>query len=122
MGWGDLGCYGHPAEETPHLDQMAREGMRFTDWYSGSNICSPCELGECDRMGRVMACRVEGEVGGLQRYPRLKKMVLFLLCMGVCYNFSRGVKWLYSHSYGRPLPDRSFDLLKFWILCRLLIF
>ena len=43
MGWGDLGCYGHPAEETPHLDQMANEGMRFTDWYSGSNICSPCK-------------------------------------------------------------------------------
>ncbi len=42
MGWGDLGCYGNPAMETPHLDKMAAEGMLFTDFYSASPICSPC--------------------------------------------------------------------------------
>ena len=44
MGWGDLGCYGNPVSETPHLDSMAAEGMRFTDFYTGSAICSPCKL------------------------------------------------------------------------------
>ena len=44
MGWGDLGVYGNPASETPNLDRMAEEGIQFTDFYTGSAICSPCEL------------------------------------------------------------------------------
>ena len=45
VGWGDLGCYGNPASETPHLDQMAREGLRFTDLYVANPICSPSRAG-----------------------------------------------------------------------------
>ncbi|TVQ23385.1 MAG: Cerebroside-sulfatase [Spirochaetaceae bacterium] len=41
LGWGDLGCYGHPLHKTPHLDRMASEGMRFTDFYMASPVCSP---------------------------------------------------------------------------------
>lgn len=41
LGWGDLGCYGHPFMITPNLDQFAKEGIRFTDCHSGSSICSP---------------------------------------------------------------------------------
>lgn len=41
LGYGDLGCYGHPTIRTPHLDQMAREGMRFTQWYSAAEVCTP---------------------------------------------------------------------------------
>ena len=44
MGYGDLGCYGNPVSDTPNLDAMAAEGMRFTDFYSGSAICSPCKF------------------------------------------------------------------------------
>jgi hypothetical protein len=33
LGYGDLSCYGHPSIKTPHLDRMAAEGMRFTDFY-----------------------------------------------------------------------------------------
>ena len=45
VGWGDLGCYGNPASETPHLDRMAREGLRFTDLYVANPICSPSRAG-----------------------------------------------------------------------------
>nr|CAB3248234.1 N-acetylgalactosamine-6-sulfatase-like [Phallusia mammillata] len=41
MGWGDLGVFGEPSMETPNIDQMSREGMLFTDFYSANPLCSP---------------------------------------------------------------------------------
>jgi arylsulfatase A-like enzyme len=41
LGYGDLGCYGHPTIRTPNLDRMAAEGMRFTDFYSVAEVCTP---------------------------------------------------------------------------------
>ena len=41
LGYGDLGCYGHPSIRTPHLDRMAAEGLRFTDFYTADSVCSP---------------------------------------------------------------------------------
>lgn len=41
LGYGDLGCYGSPHIRTPHLDALAASGVRFTDWYSNSPVCSP---------------------------------------------------------------------------------
>jgi len=41
LGYGDLGCYGQKIIQTPHLDRMAAEGMRFTQHYSGNAVCAP---------------------------------------------------------------------------------
>lgn len=41
LGYGDLGCYGSRLIKTPHLDKMAAEGMRLTDFYSVAPICTP---------------------------------------------------------------------------------
>src|SRR5690348_101045 len=41
LGWGELGCYGQQIIETPHLDRMAAEGVRFTDYHSPAPICAP---------------------------------------------------------------------------------
>src|SRR5687767_15176027 len=41
LGYGDLACYGHPSIKTPHLDRMAREGIRFTQFYSAAEVCTP---------------------------------------------------------------------------------
>lgn len=41
MGYGDLGCYGSKLIRTPRLDRMAAEGIRFTDFYSGTSVCAP---------------------------------------------------------------------------------
>ncbi len=41
LGYGDLGCFGHPTIRTPNLNRMADEGMRFTQFYSAAPVCTP---------------------------------------------------------------------------------
>jgi arylsulfatase A len=41
LGWSDLGCYGSYLHETPNIDRLARQGMRFTDAYAAAPVCSP---------------------------------------------------------------------------------
>ena len=41
MGWADLSCYGSKAIETPNIDRLARQGVRFTNAYSGCTVCAP---------------------------------------------------------------------------------
>lgn len=41
LGWADLGVYGNTYFESPHLDKLAKKGMRFTRAYAGSHVCSP---------------------------------------------------------------------------------
>lgn len=41
LGYGDLGCYGSQKNRTPRIDDLAKEGMRFTDFYSSSPVCTP---------------------------------------------------------------------------------
>ena len=41
LGYGDLGCYGHPTIATPNLDRMAAEGLRFTQFYVAECVCTP---------------------------------------------------------------------------------
>ena len=41
MGWGDFSCFGNQAASTPHVDELAKEGIRFEQFYVNSPICSP---------------------------------------------------------------------------------
>lgn len=45
LGYGDLGCYGSKLNATPHLDKLAEEGLRFTDFYMVSSVCSASRAG-----------------------------------------------------------------------------
>ncbi len=46
LGYGDLGCFGQKLIQTPHIDRLAAEGMRFTQAYAGATVCAPsrCSL------------------------------------------------------------------------------
>jgi arylsulfatase A len=73
LGYGDLGCYGHPSIRTPNLDRMAAEGMRFTDFYSAAEVCTPSRAalltgrypvrsGMCDYQRRVLLRKSKGHL------------------------------------------------------------
>ena len=63
LGYGDLSCYGQQTLTTPHLDRLAREGLRFTRHYAGSTVCAPsrCVLMTGLHTGH---CRVRGNGPG----------------------------------------------------------
>ena len=44
LGYGDLSCYGRPDYRTPHLDRLAREGLRFTSNYTAAAVCTPTRV------------------------------------------------------------------------------
>jgi arylsulfatase A-like enzyme len=62
LGWGELGSYGQRVIQTPNLDHMAREGMRFTQFYAGATVCAPSRsvLMTGEHHGRT---RVRGNAG-----------------------------------------------------------
>ncbi len=41
LGYGDVGCYGQKRIQTPNIDRIAKEGLRFTDFYAGCTVCAP---------------------------------------------------------------------------------
>lgn len=63
LGWGELGCYGQKKIRTPNLDQLAKEGTRFTQHYSGAPVCAPARcvlltgkhLGHAEIRGNLQA-------------------------------------------------------------------
>lgn len=44
LGWGDLSCYGRPDYQTPNIDRLAKEGIRFTSGYSAAPSCTPTRV------------------------------------------------------------------------------
>ncbi|UCD49141.1 MAG: arylsulfatase [Phycisphaerales bacterium] len=69
LGYAELGCYGQKKIKTPHIDRLAREGMRFTDYYTGSAVCAPAR---CTLMtglhGGHAYVRSNMEVGGWETF------------------------------------------------------
>ena len=55
LGWKDIGCYGNDFVETPNIDRLANQGMRFTNFYASGAVCSPtrCALQSGQNQARI---------------------------------------------------------------------
>ena len=71
LGYGDLGCYGQKIIQTPHLDRMAAEGIRFRNFYAGCTVCAPSRsvLMTGQHMGHT---HVRGNAGGSSMIQTLR--------------------------------------------------
>lgn len=108
LGYGDLGCYGHPTIRTPNLDRMASEGIKFTQYYAWC-YCTPSRaallLGRLpvrSGLNRVLGPRSTGGIpdGEITLAEALKARGYATLCIG---------KWHLGH-HPRFLPTRhGFD-------------
>lgn len=72
LGWGELGCYGEEKIRTPHIDQLAREGTRFTQHYSGAPVCAParCVLMTGKHLGHA---EIRGNLQASVNFPQFKE-------------------------------------------------
>jgi len=72
LGYGEIGSYGQKQIETPHLDRMAAEGMRFTQFYAGSTVCAPSRSVLMTGL-HTGHTRVRGNAGGNMAAQSLQK-------------------------------------------------
>ena len=80
LGWGEPGCYGNSFNHTPHIDRLAREGVRFTHAYSAAPVCSPTRASFITgqhpaRVGIIDYLRADDENYLSPALPALPKML-----------------------------------------------
>src|SRR6187551_804765 len=61
LGNGDIGCFGSKLHRTPHIDQLAAEGTKFTSFYVASGVCTPSRAA---LLTGCYPCRVNMHVSG----------------------------------------------------------
>lgn len=113
LGYGDLGSYGHPVLETPNLDRLASEGVRLTNYYAPSALCSPSR-------GGVLTGRMPYRLGikswipeGTGVYLKAQEVTLAELLKGQGYATALVGKWHLNSDLGseeEPQPqDQGFE-------------
>lgn len=109
LGYGDLACYGHPVIKTPNLDAFARQGVRLTQCYSGSAVCSPSRsallTGRTPHRNGVYTWIAEGA----EVHLRTSEVTLPKLLKGAGYNTCHSGKWHLNGLFNNPAQPQPGD-------------
>lgn len=114
MGWRDLACYGHEIHETPNIDRLASQGMRFTQAYAACPICGPSRAA-------IMTGKFPSRTGfvdnfidrpkGIRQFMPLEEFTLAEAFQKNGYQTAFVGKWHLSASDSVRLPtDQGFDV------------
>ncbi len=112
LGWGDLGCYGHPFIKTPNLDRLARQGAQFTQFYVNGSVCSPTRSAFMtgrfparDRVHGHFAEAALNEKRGMPNWLDPAVTTLPKLLKKAGYATAHFGKWHLGSGAGAPPPD-----------------
>ena len=110
LGYGDLGCYGCADIKTPHLDRLAADGVRMTDFYANASVCTPTRYalltGRYQQRGGLEYAIYYGQMGvGL---PRSGKTIANML-QEAGYATAISGKWHLGYDAGRTPNQQGFD-------------
>lgn len=109
LGYGDVGCFGSDDIRTPHLDRLAARGIRLTNWYSNSPVCSPSRASLLTGRHPVNA-GVQEILGGKRGTPGLPEQpTLASRLRDAGYGTGLFGKWHLGTSDGYRPMDRGFD-------------
>jgi arylsulfatase A-like enzyme len=119
LGWGDLGCYGHPSIKTPNLDRIAKEGTLFTNFYVNGSVCSPSRCAfftshypAREKIHGHFATPQMNESRGMSQFldPKVPNVARILKDAG--YATAHIGKWHLGSKSGGPEPDAyGFDFV-----------
>ena len=112
LGYGDLGCYGQEKIQTPNIDKLAKEGVRFTQFYAGGTVCAPsrCSLLTGKHNGHAYV-RGNYEIGHWNSYlgqlpiPE-DETTIFEVLKQEGYATSTYGKWAMGHAASTGAPDK----------------
>lgn len=109
LGYGDLGCFGHPIIQSPNLDAFAKQGVRLTQCYSGSAVCSPSRsallTGRTPHRNGVYTWIAEGS----EVHLRNTEVTLPALLKKVGYSTCHTGKWHLNGLFNNPAQPQPGD-------------
>ena len=112
LGWGDLGCQGHPVIRTPNLDRLAHEGTQFTQFYVCGSVCSPsrCAFFTSHFPAREaihghFATPQQNTARGMVQFLDPKVPNIARILKGAGYTTAHVGKWHLGSRSGGPEPD-----------------